>query len=68
MPQIGLLSSFFGSYATTTPICRASSAPIVAGNAFPSRLTQSIPSSFAKRSGLLKPFAFVPRKFEQKRW
>ena len=68
MPQIGIVLPFLGSWATTTPIWRASAAPIVAGNAKPSRLTQSIPSSFVKSSGLSKPFASSARKFEQKRW
>jgi hypothetical protein len=41
---------------------------MVAGNAFPSRLTQSIPSSFVNTSGRSKPFSLSARKFEQKRW
>ena len=68
MPQIGRDSPLCTSCATTVPICLESAAPTVVGHAVPERLTQSIPSSFVKKIGRLKPAAFVARKFEQKRW
>ena len=68
IPQIGFVWPFCASIATTVPICRASGAPIVVGQAFPLRLTQSIPSSFVNSIGRSNPCASVARKFEQNRW
>ena len=68
MPQIVWYCARSTSYATTAPASRASSAPTVAGQAVPVRLTQSSASSFVKRIGRLKPCSRVARKFEQKRW
>ena len=67
MPQIGRTSPLFSSIATTAPICRADGEPIVAGQAVPVRLTQSMPSSLVSSSGRSNPCCRVARKLEQKR-
>ena len=43
IPQIGRVAPDLMSCATTTPAWRAAGEPIVAGQALPDRLTQSLP-------------------------
>ena len=60
MPQIGSLLPFLGVVGDDGPdLPRVVGLRPSPGNAKPSRLTQSIPSSFVKTSGLSKPFSSV---------